>query len=63
MLAQQLGVHLGKIVNFSESSGSNYPVYAYSAGASMKSSAAPTPTVPTGENTYNATVSITYEIR
>lgn len=62
-LASQLGVHLGKIVNFSESSGGYpYPVYGMGAGA-MDSKAAPTPQVPTGENTYNASVSITYEIR
>ena len=64
LLVSQLGVHLGKIVNFSESSG-NYPspvMYAMSAsGAGVK--AAPTPSVPTGENTYNASVSVTYEIR
>ena len=61
LLAGQLGVHLGKIVNFSESSGS-YPAPVYAMGvASMKDAA--TPTVPTGENTYNASVSITYEIR
>lgn len=64
-LADQLGVRLGKIVNFSESSGgSPYPV-AYGmerATMSMKDSSAP-PSVPVGENTYNASVSITYEIR
>jgi hypothetical protein len=64
LLAKQLGVHLGKIVNFSESSGGYaYPV-AYGLGMmSADSKAAPTPSVPTGENTYNASVSITYEIR
>ncbi|MDE1919659.1 MAG: SIMPL domain-containing protein [Patescibacteria group bacterium] len=63
LLAKQLGVHLGKIVNFSESSG-GYPPYPvmYGLGA-MESKAAATPNVPTGENTYNASVSITYEIR
>jgi uncharacterized protein len=63
LLAKQLGVSLGKIVNFSESSG-NYatPVYSMAAGVSdMKTVSAPT--LPTGENTYNASVSITYEIR
>ncbi len=61
LLASQLGVHLGKIVNFSESSG-GYPTPIYAmAATSMKSEAAPN--VPTGENTYNASVSITYEIR
>jgi uncharacterized protein len=63
LLAKQLGVRLGKIVNFSESSGSNnYPVYSMSAGVS-EAKVASTPSVPTGENTYNASVSITYEIR
>ena len=64
LLAKQLGVHLGKIVNFSESSGNYiYPaVYSMGAGVSSEKSA-PAPTIPTGENTYNASVSITYEIR
>lgn len=64
LLAAQLGVHLGKVVNFSESSGGNYPMYAYGMGGGVSSSKAiPAPDVPTGENTYNASVSITYEIR
>ena len=63
LLAQQLGVHLGKIVNFSESSGTYpSPIYAMSASASG-AIAAPTPSVPAGENTYSASVSITYELR
>ncbi len=61
LLAGQLGVHLGKIVNFSESSG-NYPAPVYAMGVASSKDAA-TPSVPTGENTYNASVSITYEIR
>ncbi len=64
LLADQLDVRLGKIVNFSESSGGNqYPVYATGMMSASDAKAAPTPTVPTGENTYNASVSITYEIR
>jgi len=62
LLAKQLGVSLGKIVNFSESSG-GYPypmMYGISGVAESKSA---TPDVPSGENTYNASVSITYEIR
>lgn len=60
LLASQLGVHLGKIVNFSESSG-GYPMY--SAGVSlMDAKAAQTPNIPAGENTYTASVSVTYEI-
>lgn len=62
LLAKQLGVKLGKIVNFSESSG-NYPypmMYGLGGGVSEKSAV---PDIPVGENTYNASVSITYEIR
>jgi len=63
ILAKQLSVRLGKIVNFSESSGGYpYPMM-YGIGAELSSTKAATPDVPTGENTYNASVSITYEIR
>ncbi|MDP2655376.1 MAG: SIMPL domain-containing protein [bacterium] len=62
LLAKQLGVKLGKIVNFSESSGGyQYPMMAYGLGGASEKSAVPD--VPVGENTYNASVSITYEIR
>lgn len=60
-LARQLGVRLGKIVNFSESSGGRtYPMYAM---GMAESKSAPSPTLPVGDNTYTASVSITYEIR
>lgn len=62
LLAKQLGVRLGKIVNFSESSG-GYPMYGYGMGGDVAISKAEAPNIPTGENTYNASVSITYEIR
>lgn len=62
LLAKQLGVSLGKIVTFSESSNSSYPV-PYGAMRSAAVQTAATPEVPAGENTYNASVSITYEIR
>ena len=61
LLAKQLGVSLGKIVTFSESSSNPYPVM-YGAVRSAAVQTAATPEVPTGENTYNASVSITYEI-
>ena len=62
-LAADLGVDLGKIVNFSESSGSYpYPV-AYGMGGVASDAKAVAPNLPTGENTYDASVSITYEIR
>lgn len=62
ILAEQLDVRLGKIVNFSESSGNYpYPMYAYGMGGESK--VATVPDVPVGENTYTANVSITYEVR
>ncbi len=64
-LAKQLGVRLGKVVNFSESSGGYpYPMMGYAMGGAMREDAVKsTPDVPVGENTYRASVSITYEIR
>lgn len=64
LLASQLGVHLGKIVSFSESSG-GYPAPMYASMDSVGGGAkgAAVPNIPTGENSYNASVSITYEIR
>ncbi|MFA6278778.1 MAG: SIMPL domain-containing protein [Candidatus Paceibacterota bacterium] len=63
LLSKQLGVSLGKIVNFSESSGGYaYPMYGLGMGVSS-TKAESAPNVPVGENTYNASVSITYEIR
>jgi hypothetical protein len=64
LLAKQLGVRLGKIVNFSESSGGYaYPMMAYGMGGGVADTKASSPNIPTGENTYSASVSITYEIR
>lgn len=64
VLAGQLGVRLGKVVNFSES-GRGYPTpyFAMAKGGAADVSAAPAPTLPTGENETNVSVSITYEIR
>ena len=63
LLSKQLGVHLGKIVNFSESSGGYaYPMMAYGIGGGPSEKAA-APNIPAGENTYSASVSVTYEIR
>jgi uncharacterized protein YggE len=64
LLASQLNVSLGKIVNFSESSG-GYPgpMMTMSANASADGAPATPPTIQPGQNTYNASVSITYEIR
>lgn len=63
-LAKQLGVRLGKIVSFSESSGYYpYPVAYGMGGGIAETKAAPAPDIPSGENTYNATVTITYALR
>jgi uncharacterized protein YggE len=61
-LAGQLGVHLARIVSFSDSTGGNtiQPMFK---GAAMATDSAPAPVVPVGQNTYTDTVSITYEIR
>lgn len=63
LLSKQLGVHLGKIVSFSESSGGYPSPMMYGMGGAVDAKMVSTPNIPTGENTYNATVSITYEIR
>lgn len=64
VLADQLGIKLGKIINFSESNDGNRPV-AYKAAAmdstAMAESSAPT--LPKGENKITSNVTITYEIR
>lgn len=60
-LAEELGVSLGRIVNFSENTAAPYPLY--SASVSSARGAAVAPTLPTGENEYDANVSVTYEIR
>lgn len=65
VLADQLGVKLGKVVSFSENSGGGYPMYAAKGMMldSAVSSVAPAPILPKGENKITSEVSITYEIR
>ncbi len=64
VLAGELGVRLSHIVNFSENSGGNYPMYAAKAMMSDSVGAsAPAPTLPKGENKITSDVSITYEIK
>ncbi len=63
VLAKQLGVKLGTVVNFSESGNSPYPMYSnVSKGAAMDS-AAVAPSLPVGQDETKITVQITYEIR
>jgi uncharacterized protein YggE len=64
VLASQLGVHLGKVVGFSENGGGvPMPYFAQGKSAGMATDAAVAPTLPTGTNETNVTVSVTYEIR
>ena len=64
VLASQLGVHLGKVVGFSENGGVAYPMFAQGMSKTATAdSVAPAPSLPTGENETNATVTVTYEIR
>ena len=66
VLAKQLGVHLGKVVSFSENGGYPVPMYAsYKGGVAMDARVenAVAPSLPTGQNETDVTVSITYEIR
>lgn len=63
LLAKQLGVHLGRIVNFSEDGSQPYPMYGVSSMASGKAmDAVAAPTLPVGQNETTSNVSITYEI-
>ncbi len=64
VLAKDLGVRLGKVVNFNES-GSYYPtpmMYAKDAMGSARAESAPAE-LPKGENTISSDVTITYEIK
>jgi len=64
VLAKELGVSLGKVVNFSENAGGgNYPMYKTMMADSATVSSAPAPVLPKGENKITTNVTITYEIR
>lgn len=64
ILAKELGVKLGKVVNFSENNGGNYPMYnsmdMMKSASSVSESA---PILPKGENKITSNVTISYEIR
>lgn len=64
VLAKQLGVHLGKVISFSENGATPVPYFSYGkAGVAMDAAVASAPRLPTGENETTSTVSISYEIR
>lgn len=61
VLAQQLGMKLGKVVSFDEGSGSSPTPY-FKAAAMSTDAAGSAPTLPVGQNEYSDTVTITYEL-
>lgn len=65
ILAEQLGVRLGRIINFSDqNSGPIYYAKAYGVDSlGMGGETAPAPQLPAGENKITSNVSITYEIK
>lgn len=64
ILADKLGVSLGRIVSFTEGGASPRPMmYAMTAKAGAMDSAAVAPEIPAGEQKVTSTVSITYEIK
>jgi len=63
-LANQLGVHLVRIVSFNDNQGGvAYPMFKAEAMSAGADASAPTPSIPTGQNEYSDSVTITYEIR
>ena len=61
-LAGELGVHLVRITNYTESTGGNGGTSPMTYSA-MSATAAPAAQLPSGENKYTSDVTITYEIR
>lgn len=63
-LADDLDVRLGKVLAFSESGGGMPPMPFYGRDMAVQNSAgSAAPELPTGQNEYTVTVSVTYEIR
>jgi len=60
-LTSQLGVKLGKIINFSE--GGGFPIVFGLTKIAPEAAGGGVPQIETGENKIEVTVSITYEIR
>src|SRR5581483_3202372 len=60
-LAKQLHVRLGKVVSYNENGG-YFPQPVYAAAGKAMDAATP-PSLPTGTNETDVTVSVTYEIK
>ncbi len=64
ILADQLGMKLGKLKNFSEGGGATPPMYSrLSAGMAEAQAADMATPLPAGEQDVNVTVTLTYELR
>lgn len=65
ILADDLGVKLGRIISFGESGDSMYPMYNAKAmmSSDMMEVSAPAPVLPKGENKIISNITITYEIK
>ncbi len=63
-IESDLGIKLGKLINFSESGG-DFPIYKFAEGLGMGGDigAVPAPDLPAGENQVLVTVNLTYEIK
>jgi len=63
-LESQVGIKLGKIVNYSENTG-GWPIYfeAKAISADGRGGGAPAPSIPTGENEITVNVTLTYQIK
>lgn len=63
ILEKQIGIRLGKIVNFSENLG-RYPIYNLTAQTLPENSGGDTgPSLPAGENEITVSVTLTYQIK
>jgi len=65
VLAKSLGVSLTRIISYNEGGGTvpMYRDYGIGGAEMMKSSIAPAPEIPTGENQFTSNVTIVYEIQ
>lgn len=64
VLAKDLGVKLGKVVNYSDNDRNMYPMYEKAMiSSTMALDSVSAPTLPKGENKITSNVTITYEIR
>lgn len=62
-LSQQLGIHLGAIVDFSEGGNVPMPRPLYAADMMAKGGSAPAPQIESGQNEFDSNVTITYQIQ